>query len=226
MTPPGALERSYKRGSERGPSRSGHVTAGSARRMLAPMHDARPDSALMAAWQQGDEAAFDTLYTRHKGPVYRYLLRSVTPAVAAELAQEIWLNLIKARARYVPRAKFTTYLYRLARNRLIDHVRQTNRRPRLVANADDEQFDPVDVRASSQAELADAKDLGDAIRVALTALPDEQREAFLLREEAGMSLAEIADVTGVGRETAKSRLRYATAKLREELGPWLERYRD
>lgn len=180
----------------------------------------------MAAWQQGDEAAFDTLYMRHKGPVYRYLSRSVTPAVAAELAQEIWLNLIKARARYTPRAKFTTYLYRLARNRLIDHVRQTNRRPTLVANADDEQFDPVDVRSSSPAELADAKDLGDAIRTAIAALPDEQREAFLLREEAGMSLAEIADVTGVGRETAKSRLRYATAKLRNELGPWLERYCD
>ena len=79
----------------------------------------------MLCYRDGDAGAFDALYARHKGGLYRYLLRQCRePAAAEELFQDVWMNLIRARARYTVQAKFTTYLYRLAHNRLIDHYRK------------------------------------------------------------------------------------------------------
>src|SRR6188768_4591689 len=83
------------------------------------------DEQLMMAYRDGDASAFDTLYRRHKGPVYRYMLRQCRDAgVADELFQDVWMNLIRARESYTVQAKFTTYIYKLAHNRLIDHYRK------------------------------------------------------------------------------------------------------
>ena len=158
-----------------------------------PAPAATTDEDLMLAYAAGDAAAFDALYARHKGGVYRYLLRQCRQGgVADELFQDVWMNLIRARASYAPTAKFTTWLYRLAHNRLIDHY-----------------------RASAHLTLVSADD--EAHVDAIAALPPAQREAFLLQQEGGLSLAEIAELTGVGTETVKSRLRYALAKLRGDL---------
>src|SRR6185436_13995904 len=83
------------------------------------------DEQLMLAYREGDAGAFDELYKRHKGALFRFVLRSIRDrATAEELYQEIWMRAIEARSRYEPRAKFTTWLYTIAHNRLIDHWRK------------------------------------------------------------------------------------------------------
>jgi RNA polymerase sigma factor (sigma-70 family) len=181
------------------------------------------DEDLMLAYAAGDAAAFDALYSRHKGGLYRYLLRQCAHAgVVDELFQDVWMNVLRARASYVASAKFTTWLYRIAHNRLIDHWRATGHVELVTAGADDEADDPLDaLPAAPDAEpdaRASARELSDRLKAACAALPAAQREAFLLHQEGGLDLAEIAALTGAGVETIKSRIRYAVAKLRVELG--------
>jgi len=186
-----------------------------------PAPAAPGDEDLMLAYAAGDAAAFDALYARHKGGVYRYLLRQCHQGgVADELFQDVWMNLIRARASYVPTAKFTTWLYRLAHNRLIDYYRASGQ-VTLVSADDEAHADTIaalPARHDDQPEQrAQTHELGARLKRAVDALPPVQREAFLLQQEGGMSLAEIAELTGAGIETVKSRLRYATTKLRGEL---------
>ena len=175
----------------------------------------------MLAYAAGDIAAFDALYARHKGGVYRYLLRQCRQSgVADELFQDVWMNLIRARTSYAPTARFTTWLYRLAHNRLIDHYRASGHL--TLVSADDEAHEDAiaalpGARSDDPRVRAENRELGERLRAAVAALPPAQRETFLLQQEGGLSLAEIAAVTGVGTETVKSRLRYAVAKLRGEL---------
>lgn len=186
------------------------------------MRDEVADEHLMELYRDGDAGAFDVLYHRHKGGLFRYLLRQCKDkSVAEELFQDVWSNIIRSRERYQPTAKFSTFLYQVAHNRLIDHIRQ---RPELALSLDAEDDDadslvertPAD--AGSQPEvIVERKRLIDSLVEQIEALPTLQRDAFLLREEAGLSLEEIALVTGVTPETAKSRLRYAVAKLRDGL---------
>jgi RNA polymerase sigma-70 factor (ECF subfamily) len=190
-----------------------------------PAPAAQSDEDLMLAYAAGDAAAFDALYARHKGGVYRYLLRQCRQSsVADELFQDVWTNLIRARASYAPTAKFTTWLYRLAHNRLIDHYRASGHL--TLVSVDDEAHEDViaaipAARSDEPQPRAENRELGERLRAALAMLPPAQREAFLLQQEGGLSLAEIADLTGVGAETVKSRLRYAVGKLRSELADQL-----
>jgi len=187
------------------------------------MRDEVADEQLMECYRDGDAGAFDVLYRRHKGGLYRYLLRQCKQqSVAEELFQEVWSNLIRSRERYQPSAKFSTFLYQIAHNRLIDHLRMT---PELALSLDAEDEDgnsPVQQIAADAAgqpeRMAERKKLAATLAEHIATLPVLQRETFLLREEAGLSLEEIALATGVTPETAKSRLRYAVAKLREGLG--------
>src|SRR5271165_3054145 len=186
-----------------------------------PAPAAASDEDLMLAYVAGDAAAFDVLYDRHRGGVYRYLLaRARIRFIADELFQDVWMNLIRARASYAPTAKFTTWLYRLAHNRLIDHHRASGHL-KLVSANDEAHEDAVAALPSAADDeppaRAERRELGERLRAAVAALPPAQREAFLLQQEGGLSLAEIAELTGAGAETVKSRLRYALAKLRENL---------
>jgi RNA polymerase sigma-70 factor (ECF subfamily) len=179
------------------------------------------DEELMLGYRDGDAGAFDSLYARHKGGLYRYLLRQCRDAaVAEELFQDVWTNLIRARAGYTVQAKFTTYLYRLAHNRLIDHYRK--HAGVTVVSFDDEDgaevLDLPDHREPPAADALDTRRQAARLLELIAALPEAQREAFLLQQEAGMSVEEIARATGVTRETAKSRLRYALARLRRGMG--------
>ncbi len=189
----------------------------------SPFPAADSDEALMLAYGAGDAGAFDRLYARHKGGVYRYLLRQCRNAgIADELFQDVWMNAIRVRASYVPTAKFSTWLYTLAHHRLVDHWRASGKAKFASIDDDDDcAGDTVAALAGAPQEQPEARaqtaQLGEALRAALAALPDEQREAFLLQYEGGLALAEIAELTGVGSETVKSRLRYATAKLRAAL---------
>ena len=174
------------------------------------------DEQLMLAYRGGDADAFAALYARHKGGLFRIVLRSVKDRAAAEeLFQEVWMKLIDARARYVPQAKFSTYLYAIAHNRMIDHWRRQGLA--TVSLDEDEAPEPPGPDSMQPEQRAELNQSTQRLLAALSALPLLQREAFLLHEESGLSVAEIAAVTGIGLETAKSRLRYAIAKLREVL---------
>jgi len=178
------------------------------------------DETLMLRYRDGDTGAFERLYARHKGSLYRYLLRQCgQPAVAEELFQDVWLKLIAARAGYTVQAKFTTWLYRLAHNRLIDHYRASARRvPASCADDCPEWLEaPAPVEEQPENREDRRRQAGRLLEL-LAELPEAQREAVLLKEEAGLSLEEIAQATGTGRETVKSRLRYALARLRRGLG--------
>jgi RNA polymerase sigma-70 factor (ECF subfamily) len=178
------------------------------------------DEELMLCYRDGDAGAFDALYARHKGGVYRYLLRQCRVAAAAEeLFQDVWMNLVRARSTYTVQAKFTTYLYRLAHNRLIDHYRKGSHA--AMVSLDDEDGEAIaelpDERERPAADALDARRQAQRLLELIGALPEAQREAFLMQQESGMSVEEIAQATGVTRETAKSRLRYAMAKLKQGL---------
>lgn len=178
------------------------------------------DEDLMLRYRDGDAGAFKALYARHKGGLYRYILRQCgNRAHADELFQEVWMNLIRARSRYQAEAKFSTYLYHLAHNRVIDHYRRE--KGCVPVSFDDEDCAEVGNIAASETDQperqAASKEQAARLLQALEDLPEAQREAFLLHEEGGLSVEEIAAATGVDREAAKSRLRYALAKLRKSL---------
>lgn len=176
--------------------------------------DSASDESLMRRYAAGEAAAFEPLYRRHKDGLWRYFLRQgCDQATAAELYQDVWSNLIRSRAGYQPSARFATWLYRLAQNRLIDHWRA--RRPQDELDETDERL--ADPEHRNPAARASQAEQAQRLLAALSGLPQEQRQAFLLQAEAGLSLEEIAAQQGVGRETVKSRLRYALAKLRQEL---------
>ena len=179
-----------------------------------PMDQVPADSALMLRYQDGDIAAFETLYRRHNDALYRYLLRRCQQRAAAEdLFQEVWSKIIKARADYRPTARFTTFLFRVAQNCFIDYVRSNKRHAQTIGIEPESQPHP-----GEQPETATERRLARRrLEAALQGLPDEQRDVFLLYEEAGFSLEQIASITGCKRETAKSRLRYAVKKLRDAM---------
>lgn len=179
------------------------------------------DETLMLGYRDGDAAAFDVLYSRHKGGIYRYLLRQCrNAALADELFQDVWMNLIRARAGYTVQAKFSTWLYCIAHNRLMDHFRRNDTGN---VSLDDESVsveEPAAPRGAEPEVSATSRQQAAQLLTLLEALPEEQREAFVLQQEGGLSLEEIAAITGVNRETAKSRLRYALAKLRQGMQAW------
>ena len=167
------------------------------------------DEELMIAYRDGSAGAFETLYARHRARLFRFVLRSVKErGMAEELFQDVWMRVIEARGRYAPKARFTTWLYSIAHNRLIDHWRRKGLSVVDLENVD------VEGNSPNPERQAEARQGLQRFAKALEALPPAQREAFLLHEEAGMSVAEIAQATGAGEEAAKSRLRYALAKLK------------
>lgn len=163
----------------------------------------------MLAYGGGDAGAFETLYGRHRGRLFRFILRAVKDrGVAEELFQESWIRVIESRSRYAPKARFRTWLYTIAHNLLVDHWRKKGL---SLVSLDGEDAASESANPARQAEGREAV---ARLLHALEALPAAQREAFLLHEEGGLSVAEIAAVTGAGEEAAKSRLRYAMAKLK------------
>ena len=176
------------------------------------------DEDLMLRYQAGDAAAFDRLYARHRGGLFRFILRQCKArSHAEELFQDVWMNLIQARERYRVEAQFRTWLYTLAHNRLIDYYRSAGRPDAVLFDSDENLPEPAASRVEEPHVQAAAREQGAEILRLVEALPAPQREAFLLHEEGGLSVEEIAAATGVSFEAAKSRLRYAVAKLREGL---------
>lgn len=192
---------------------------------LPAEQESRTDEALMRAYDGGDGRAFEVLYERHKGATYRYFLRHAGghAATADELHQDLWLKVIGARTRYTAQAKFSTWLYTLARHRMIDHWRARHG-VSLASLEDAETLAQAEesfaaLRESNDDPLGSSMDLQARQRLvaALADVPTLQRDAFLLHVEGGLSLEEIAGLTAASVETVKSRLRYAYRRLRKAL---------
>lgn len=184
--------------------------------------DAAPsDEALIASYARGDMASFEALYRRHELRVWRYLERNVrNRATADELMQEVWFAVARHAARYEPRARFTTWLFTIAHNRMVEAMRVQRRQISLDVIGYESAAVHEVLTAETRAGPAAAAVAGDeaaALHRALQDLPPEQREAFLLQVEGELGVQEIAAVTRSTFETTKSRLRYARSKLRELL---------
>jgi RNA polymerase sigma-70 factor, ECF subfamily len=177
------------------------------------------DEVLMGRYRGGDQAAFRELYGRYRGPLIRFVKRTAfDPSEGQEIIQETWMAVVRGRERYVPQARFVTYLFSIARRRGMDRWR---RRGRLPETDDIDALGLVAAPSCMQPELLVAEEaLAGAIAAAIEVLPLLQREVFLLRAETDLTLEEIAQVTGTTRETAKSRLRYGLNQLRAILEPW------
>jgi RNA polymerase sigma-70 factor (ECF subfamily) len=187
-------------------------------RMFDP---ADTDEGLLKRYARGDAPAFAILYRRHEARVWRYLERNVgNRAVAEELTQEVWFAVAREAGRYQPTARFTTWLFTIAHNRMVDAVRSARRQVSLDALGHEsepvvEQLTLAPARGPLAASLTSEE--GAALKRALARLPAEQREAFLLHIEGELTVEEVAQVSGSSFETVKSRIRYARAKLRELL---------
>lgn len=187
--------------------------------------DQRTDEELMTAYRGGDPAAYRVLVERHHGPVYRFCLRSLrNPEAAADAVQEVFLRVVKNATSWEPRAKFTTWVYTIARNHCIDEARKGRFRKTESLHETvgkdgegEERIERVVADAPGADRVAHGARLRKAIDAALAELPEEQREVFLLREVSGLQFKDIADATGVGENTVKSRMRYALSALKKTL---------
>jgi len=176
------------------------------------------DEELMLRYGGGDAGAFEALYRRHRGPLYRFLLRQVgNTATAEELFQDVWMRVIDSRRRYQARAPFSSWLYAVAHNRLMDFYRASGKARFLAQEESEAALDALPADDPPAEIRLERKRAAERLLAALAELPEVQREAFLLQQEGDLSVEEIGAVTGVNRETAKSRLRYAVAKLRANL---------
>ena len=176
------------------------------------------DEALMLAYADGDAAAFDRLYDRHRGALYRYFLRHLPEAEANDCFQNLWEKLIDNRHRYRPDGVFRSYLFTIAHNVLMDHYRRQGRMGEAL------EAEPDDLTSSAPGPEArrERSELREILHRLIRALPVHQRDAWLLRQEGTFSNLEIARVTGTSEEGVKSRLRYARDKLKAGMAPYVE----
>lgn len=169
-------------------------------------------------YRDGDVEAFTALYHRNKTALYRYFLRQThSSSFAEELSQDVWTNVIRSRQGYQVNAKFTTYLFQVAHNRLVDHYRKNANKPNPGMVTTEEDCEIADGTINHPDTQAEAEQIKTRLLNIIGALPEEQREVFVLKEDAGLNLEQIASITAVNVETAKSRLRYAVKKIREGL---------
>lgn len=184
------------------------------------------DEELMLQYKAGALAAFEELVRRHRRGVFHFALRFLgpPPAQAEDALQEIFLRVVRNAGSYEPKAKFTTWLFTIARHHCIDASRKNKfrRTDSLDAPLSDDdgaqtRMDRVAADAPGTDESADARRIRLAVQQALNQLPDEQREVFILREYSGVPFKEIADMTGVSENTVKSRMRYALESIRTHL---------
>jgi len=188
------------------------------------------DEDLMVLYQRGEVRAFEVLLTRHRKPVYNFILRFVGDKETAEdLLQEAFMRVIKGAEAYKRQAKFTTWLYTIARNLCVDQTRRRKHRKHASLDAPIDASDdsgtlldviPSNEMASDRKSVN--KELHETMQRAVAALSEEQREVFLMREILDLPFKQIADVVGVPENTVKSRMRYALEKLRLEL----DEYKD
>lgn len=174
----------------------------------------------MHAYRTGDAAAFEELYSRYRKPLYQFVLNSCkAEAIAQELYQDVWMRVIQSHQSFDENTPFHAWLFRIARNRIIDYYRKHKEDTVAPSVIEDSatQANLWSQAALTPHEVASLSQRAGALHNALQEIPSEQREAILLKHIAGMSINEIAELLDEGAQTVKSRLRYAKAKLRTQL---------
>lgn len=194
--------------------------------MAAVQGDAT-DEMLMVRYQRGERKAFAELVRRHNRPIYNFVLRQLrVPSIAEEVTQDVFMRLVQNAAEFKHEARFLTWLYTIARNLCIDQLRKLSHRRH--ASLDQPTSDASDGRTlgesvpdlnpmASAERSALSSEVGNSIVRAIESLPDDQREVFLLREVVNLPFRDIAEITGVGENTVKSRMRYALDRLKDAL---------
>ena len=173
------------------------------------------DQMLMLAYAQGDASAFDQLYAKHKQAVYRFFIRqNLSVAISEELCHDTWLKLINNRKNYQATALFTTFLFTIARRIAIDH---SQKKSVILEQTQAEENEQQPISHDNQSNDKDNQTLAIALKQQISALPFDQREVFLLKQEAGFSLEDIAEITSQNKEKVKSCWRYALQKMRKGL---------
>lgn len=191
------------------------------------------DEALMLRYQGGDRTAFAILVRRHKAPVYNFILRQIrSNAVAEDLTQDVFVRVVQSAADFRHSARFSTWVYTIARNLCIDQLRkaQLRRHPSLdqpsAAGGGEEDGPTLGERvadahpARTVDRAAIGREMEGHIRKAVEELPEDQREVFLLREVANIPFKDIATMIGVPENTVKSRMRYALERLQRALAEY------
>jgi RNA polymerase sigma-70 factor (ECF subfamily) len=194
------------------------------------MLDDAPDEDLMVQYQQGQVRAFELLLSRHRKPIFNFILRYVGDRETAEdLLQETFMRVIKGADAYKRQAKFTTWLYTIARNLCVDQTRRRKHRrhasldaPMSASEESGTLLDVIPGTEMASDRKTVNKELHETMQAAIGSLSEEQREVFLMREFLDMPFKQIAEVVGVPENTVKSRMRYALEKLRLEL----DEYKD
>jgi len=176
----------------------------------------------MRRYQKGDVGAFEALLRRHRAAVHAFLCRLTGDSGRAEdLTQETWMRVVASAPRWEVRARFRTWCYSIARNLAVDEARRAVHRAADSLDASRRGAPPLAESAVAETpgpdRVAESTLLRPRLEAALAALPQEQREVFVLREYAGVPFAEIAEITGAPVPTVKSRMRYALESLRAEL---------
>ena len=195
---------------------------------VADVRSEASDEMLMVRYQRGEREAFAELVRRYHGPIYNFTIRQLRqPAVAEELTQEVFLRLVQKAAEFKHEARFSTWLYTIARNLCIDQLRKARHRRHASLDQKSEATEAdlheriSDGRPDAEHEVF-GSEVVRAITEAVNALPDEQREVFLLREIGQLPFKEIAQVTDTGENTVKSRMRYALDRLQQALSEFEE----
>lgn len=184
------------------------------------------DESLMQSYAKGDAGAFEELLARHRQPLFGYLCRMVgSRELAEDVFQEVFIRVINARSRYKKSAKFTTWLYRIARNTCIDALRRESYRKteslsKPARAGGDSEMTLQEVLPSANPgpdEEFDRRQFSETLKKCIDRLNPEQREVFVLRQYQNLPFQEIARVSGTSESTVKSRMRYALKNLRDML---------
>jgi len=199
---------------------------------MAAVQDDATDEMLMVRYQRGERKAFVELVRRHNRPIYNFVLRQLrVPSVAEDVTQDVFMRLVQNAAEFKHEARFSTWLYAIARNLCIDQLRKLSHRrhPSLDQPSAEHSDGPLlgetvaDPNPQASAERsALSTEVRSSIVKAVDSLPDDQREVFLLREVANLPFRDIAEITGAGENTVKSRMRYALDRLKEALSDFEE----
>jgi len=197
------------------------------------MSDPRTDEELMEAYLEGSVAAFQVLVERHSKPIFNFIIRRCggNRQRGEDLLQETFLRVVRQAHSFKRKAKFTTWLYTIARNLCIDALRRASYRKHPSLDQPLSRSDPSDGGTLMDKVPAGGPDAADqtrdkrfrtALQEALNTLPDEQKDIFIMREFQGLKFREISEIIGVPENTVKSRMRYALQGLRRELAVFAE----
>lgn len=197
-----------------------------ARRSSASESDSDED--LMLLYRDGDARAFEFLLVRYERKIYNFCFRFVRHREqATDLTQDTFMRVIKNARKYSPKARFSTWLYTIARNLCIDALRRASHRrhPSLdQPRGRDPDAPLLGERVAGNSpdgfSRTDGREIRDRVEQAIGQLSDEQREVFVMREFMRMPFKEIASVVGVSENTIKSRMRYALENLRLALADY------